>query len=55
MKTAHQVAGTPRVSASPSHALNQGITTEIEQLDPVTIALLIALGVKVGIIDLVSP
>ncbi len=45
-------AGTPRVPSSPFYAFNQG-EHEIQQLDPVTIALLIALGVKVGIVEVV--
>lgn len=49
------IAGTPRVSASQSHALNQVNAAEMDQMDPITLAMLIALGVKVGVIDLVSP
>lgn len=55
MKNVLHVAGASRVSASQSHALNQGNTPEMDQIDPITLAMLIALGVKVGVIDLVSP
>jgi hypothetical protein len=55
MKSTLQVAGASRVSASQSHALNQGIPTEMDQMDPILIAILVATAVKVGIVDVVSP
>jgi len=55
MKNALPVADASRVPASQSHALNQGIPVEMDQMDPILIAILVATAVKVGIVDIVSP